>query len=376
MNRTEINELGEFGIINKINSKFKNTRKSTVLGIGDDAAAVSPSNNIVLLSSDMLIEGIHFDLSYMPLKHLGYKSVIVNLSDIYSMNCNPKQIILNIAISNKFSVEAIEEFYEGVKYACEEHGVDLIGGDTTSSLSGLTISCTAIGYSDDENISKRDGAISEDIICVSGDLGRAYIGLLILQREKKNFLNNPENQPSLSNYKNLVEKQLRPKARKDIIEFFHLNKIKPNSMIDISDGLSSELFHLSNSSNLGFKIFEEKLPIHKDIISTSKELKINYLDAVLNGGEEYELLFSLPISTFEKLKLDGIEITPLGHFTESNKKILVLKNGKEINMDSNSKEYIETEISRLINILTINDDSIYYLVLGFMIDNNRLEILN
>ena len=179
MNRTEINELGEFGIINKINSKFKNTRKSTVLGIGDDAAAVSPSNNIVLLSSDMLIEGIHFDLSYMPLKHLGYKSVIVNLSDIYSMNCNPKQIILNIAISNKFSVEAIEEFYEGVKYACEEHGVDLIGGDTTSSLSGLTISCTAIGYSDDENISKRDGAISEDIICVSGDLGRAYIGLLL-----------------------------------------------------------------------------------------------------------------------------------------------------------------------------------------------------
>ena len=187
MNRTEINELGEFGIINNINSKFKNTRKSTLLGIGDDAAAVSPSNNIVLLSSDMLIEGIHFDLSYMPLKHLGYKSVIVNLSDIYSMNCNPKQIILNIAISNKFSVEAIEEFYEGVKYACEEYGVDLIGGDTTSSLSGLTISCTAIGYSDDENISKRDGAISEDIICVSGDLGRAYIGLLILQREKKNF---------------------------------------------------------------------------------------------------------------------------------------------------------------------------------------------
>ena len=334
MNRTEINELGEFGIINKINSKFKNTRKSTVLGIGDDAAAVSPSNNIVLLSSDMLIEGIHFDLSYMPLKHLGYKSVIINLSDIYSMNCNPKQIILNIAISNKFSVEAIEEFYEGVKYACEEHGVDLIGGDTTSSLSGLTISCTAIGYSDYENISKRDGAISEDIICVSGDLGRAYIGLLILQREKKNFLNNPENQPSLLNYKNLVEKQLRPKARKDIIEFFHLNKIKPNSMIDISDGLSSELFHLSNSSNLGFKIFEEKLPINKDIISTSKELKINYLDAVLNGGEEYELLFSLPISTFEKLKLDGIEITPLGHFTKNNKKILVLKNGKEVNMDS------------------------------------------
>jgi len=334
VNRTEINELGEFGIIKKIKSKFKKTRKSTILGIGDDSAAVSPSNSLVLLSSDMLIEGIHFDLSYTPLKHLGYKSVIINLSDIYSMNCYPKQIILNIAISNKFSVEAIDEFYEGVKYACEEHKVDLIGGDTTSSLSGLTISCTAIGYSEEDDISKRDEAISEDLICVSGDLGRAYVGLLILQREKNNFLKNPKFQPSLSKYKNLVEKQLRPKARKDIIEFFNSNKIKPNSMIDISDGLSSELFHISNSSNLGFKIFEEKLPISDEVISTSEELNIKYLDAALNGGEEYELLFSLPISVYEKLKLDGIEITPLGHFTESNKKVLVLKDGKEINMES------------------------------------------
>mgnify|MGYP001360564419 FL=1 len=334
MNRTEINELGEFGIIKKIKSKFKKTRKSTILGIGDDSAAVYPSNSLVLLSSDMLIEGIHFDLSYTPLKHLGYKSVIINLSDIYSMNCYPKQIILNIAISNKFSVEAIDEFYEGVKYACEEHKVDLIGGDTTSSLSGLTISCTAIGYSEEDDISKRDEAISEDLICVSGDLGRAYLGLLILQREKNNFLKNPKFQPSLSKYKNLVEKQLRPKARKDIIEFFNSNKIKPNSMIDISDGLSSELFHISNSSNLGFKIFEEKLPISDEVISTSEELNIKYLDAALNGGEEYELLFSLPISVYEKLKLDGIEITPLGHFTESNKKVLVLKDGKEINMES------------------------------------------
>ncbi len=334
MNRTEINELGEFGIIKKIKSKFKKTRKSTILGIGDDSAAVSPSNSLVLLSSDMLIEGIHFDLSYTPLKHLGYKSVIINLSDIYSMNCYPKQIILNIAISNKFSVEAIDEFYEGVKYACEEHKVDLIGGDTTSSLSGLTISCTAIGYSEEDDISKRDEAISEDLICVSGDLGRAYVGLLILQREKNNFLKNPKFQPSLSKYKNLVEKQLRPKARKDIIEFFNSNKIKPNSMIDISDGLSSELFHISNSSNLGFKIFEEKLPISDEVISISEELNIKYLDAALNGGEEYELLFSLPISVYEKLKLDGIEITPLGHFTESNKKVLVLKDGKEINMES------------------------------------------
>lgn len=334
MNRTEINELGEFGIINKIDSKFKNKRKSTILGIGDDAAAISTDKDLVIISSDMLVEGIHFDLSYTPLKHLGYKSVIVNLSDIYSMNSYPSQIILNIALSSKFSIEAIDEFYEGVKYACEEHNIDLIGGDTTSSLSGLTVSCTAIGYSNNDKISKRDEALSEDIICVSGDLGRAYLGLLILEREKKLFIDNPHNQPILSNYKDLVEKQLRPKARKDIIDFFDSNNIKPNSMIDISDGLSSELFHLANSSKLGFKIFEEKLPIYKDVISTSNELKIKYLDSVLKGGEEYELLFSLPISSFEKLKLENIDITPLGHFTENKKKILVLKNGQEINMES------------------------------------------
>tara|TARA_B000000475_G_scaffold116911_1_gene94695 strand:- start:243 stop:1265 length:1023 start_codon:yes stop_codon:yes gene_type:complete len=334
VNRTEINELGEFGIINKIDSKFKKTRKSTILGIGDDAAAISYDKDLVIISSDMLVEGIHFDLSYTPLKHLGYKSVIVNLSDIYSMNSYPNQIILNIALSNKFSVEAIDEFYEGVKYACEEHNIDLIGGDTTSSLSGLTVSCTAIGCCNNDKISKRDGALSEDIICVSGDLGRAYLGLLILQREKKNFLDNPQNQPILSKYKDLVEKQLRPKARKDIIDFFDSNNIKPNSMIDISDGLSSELFHIANSSKLGFKIFEEKLPIYKDVISTSKELNIKYLDSVLNGGEEYELLFSLPITSFEKLKLENIDITPLGHFTENQKKILVLKNGQEINMEA------------------------------------------
>lgn len=334
MNRTEINKLGEFGIINKIDSKFNRKRKSTVIGIGDDAAAVSSDKDLVLLSSDMLVEGVHFDLSYTPLKHLGYKSVIVNLSDIYSMNSYPKQIILNIALSNKFSIEAIDEFYEGVKYACDEHNIDLIGGDTTSSLSGLTISCTSIGYCNNNKISKRDGALSEDIICISGDLGRAYLGLLILQREKSNFLNNPQNQPILSDYKDLVEKQLRPKARKDIIDFFDLNNIKPNSMIDISDGLSSELFHIANSSKLGFKIFEEKLPIHKDVIATSKELNVKFLDSVLNGGEEYELLFSLPINSFEKLKLENIDITPLGHFTQNKKKILVLNNGKEINMEA------------------------------------------
>tara|TARA_Y100001933_G_scaffold264725_1_gene332066 strand:+ start:541 stop:1563 length:1023 start_codon:yes stop_codon:yes gene_type:complete len=328
MKRTEISELGEFGIINQINSKFKNSKSSTVMGIGDDAAVTSTNKELILSSSDMLIEGIHFDLSYTPLKHLGYKLVMVNLSDILSMNCYPSQILVNIAISNKFSVEAVDELYEGIKFACDEYEIDLIGGDTTSSLSGLIISCTAIGYTDKGKVSYRQNARADDIICVSGDLGRAYLGLLILQREKKNFIKDPNNQPDLSNYKNLVEKQLRPKARKDIIDFFRSNDIIPNCMIDISDGLSSELQHISNSSNLGFKIFEDKLPIKDDVLSVSKELDINYLDAVLNGGEEYELLFSIPVDKFESVNFDKIDISPLGHFTNDKRKVLVEKSGK------------------------------------------------
>ncbi len=334
MSRTEINELGEFGLINMINSQFKNSRKSTILGIGDDAAVISPDKELVLISSDMLIEGIHFDLSYSPLKHIGYKSVIVNLSDIYSMNAYPKQILINIAISNKFSLEAINEFYEGVEFACNEHSIDLVGGDTTSSTSGLIISCTVVGYQDKRLVSLRKNAKSEDIICISGDLGKAYTGLLVLQREKNNFLKNPKQQPLLDPYKALIESQLRPKARKDIIDFFKLNKIIPNSMIDISDGLSSDINHLSDSSKLGFKIFEEKIPVRKEVIETSKELNVNYLDSILNGGEEYELIFSLPLDIYENLNFNGIDITPIGHFTESEKKILVLKNGTEVNLNS------------------------------------------
>lgn len=338
MKRTEINELGEFGIINRINSKFRKNHKTTILGIGDDAAITNTDKELILTSSDMLIEGIHFDLSYTPLKHLGYKLVMVNLSDIFSMNCYPNHILINLAISNKFSVEAIDEIYDGIKYACDEYNIDLVGGDTSSSISGLIMSCTVIGYGDKKQISYRDKAKADDIICVSGNLGRAYLGLLVLQREKNKFIHDPKNQPDLSKYKKVIEKQLRPKARKDIIDFFNSNKIIPNSMIDISDGLSSELLHISNSSDLGFKIFEEKLPIESEIYSLSKELNIDYMEAVLSGGEEYELLFSMPLDKFENLNLDKIDITPIGHFSKNKKRILVQKDGK--NIDLNTKGWI------------------------------------
>ncbi len=334
MNTTDLNKIGEFGIVDFINSKFKNKRNSSIFGIGDDAAIIKSNKENIVISSDMLIEGVHFDLSYTPLKHLGYKAVVVNLSDIYAMNSYPTQILLNIALSSKFSMEAIEEFYDGVKYACDDYKIDLVGGDTTSSTSGLIISGTALGYNSKDNIVTRDNAKPDDIICVSGDLGRAYVGLLVLQREKVNFIKNPKIQPSLDNYKKLVEKQLRPNARKDIIDFFYKNDIKPNSMIDISDGLSSELIHLSKSSGLGFKIYEEKLPISLEVTSTMNEFNLKPISAVLDGGEEYELLFSLPIKIYEKLNLLDIDITPIGHFTKQKKNSFILKNNQEIDIKS------------------------------------------
>ena len=266
---------------------------------------------------------------------MGYKTVVVNLSDIYAMNAEPKQIIINLGISSKFSTEAIDEFYNGVLLACDEYLVDLVGGDTTSTTSGLTISCSVVGYAQKENISKRDGAKDKDIICVTGELGRSFIGLKILQREKTNFIKNPKLQPSLKKYKDIIQKQLRPVARKDIFDFFKKNNIIPNSMIDISDGLSSELIHLSKSSDLGFKVFEDKIPIRKGLSKVSKEFDIDELSSALNGGEEYELLFSVTSKIFEKIKDKNSDITPIGFFTRSKKKILVLDNGNEINIKSN-----------------------------------------
>ena len=330
----KIKEIGEFGLINRINSKFNSNRKSTIIGIGDDSAIIDNSKSLTLITSDMLIEGVHFDLSFFPLKHLGYKSVVVNLSDIYAMNGCPDQIILNIGISSKFSLKAIDEFYDGIKIACDEYSVDLVGGDTTSSITGMVISCTAIGTVLKKNISLRSGAKENDVLCVSGDLGRSFLGLKILQREKRVFLNNPEMQPKLNSYKNIIEKQLRPVARVDIINILKENKIIPSSMIDISDGLASEILHLSEASNLGVKIFEEKLPILEETKLVAKEFDLNFLNCALNGGEEYELLFSIIPNEYELIKKNNIDIKPIGYFTKDKSKKIVLSNNKEDELKS------------------------------------------
>ena len=330
----KIEEIGEFGLINRIDSKFNSNRKSTIIGIGDDSAIIDNSKSLTLITSDMLIEGIHFDLSFFPLKHLGYKSVVVNLSDIYSMNGCPNQIILNIGISSKFSLKAIDEFYDGIKIACDEYFVDLVGGDTTSSITGMVISCTAIGTVLKKNISLRSGAKEHDVLCVSGDLGRSFLGLKILQREKRVFLNDPEMQPKLNSYKNIIEKQLRPVARVDIINILKDYKIIPSSMIDISDGLASEILHLSEASNLGAKIFEEKLPILEETKLVAKEFDLNFSNCALNGGEEYELLFSITPNEYELIKKNNIDIKPIGYFTKDKSKKIVLSNGKEDELKS------------------------------------------
>ena len=330
----KIEEIGEFGLINRIDSKFNSNRKSTIIGIGDDSAIIDNSKSLTLITSDMLIEGVHFDLSFFPLKHLGYKSVVVNLSDIYSMNGCPNQIILNIGISSKFSLKAIDEFYDGIKIACDEYFVDLVGGDTTSSITGMVISCTAIGTVLKKNISLRSGAKEHDVLCVSGDLGRSFLGLKILQREKRVFLNNPEMQPKLNSYKNIIEKQLRPVARVDIINILKEYKIIPSSMIDISDGLASEILHLSEASNLGAKIFEEKLPILEETKLVAKEFDLNFSNCALNGGEEYELLFSITPNEYELIKKNNIDIKPIGYFTKDKSKKIVLSNGKEDELKS------------------------------------------
>ena len=330
----KIEEIGEVGLINRIDSKFNSNRKSTIIGIGDDSAIIDNSKSLTLITSDMLIEGVHFDLSFFPLKHLGYKSVVVNLSDIYSMNGCPNQIILNIGISSKFSLKAIDEFYDGIKIACDEYFVDLVGGDTTTSITGMVISCTAIGTVLKKNISLRSGAKEHDVLCVSGDLGRSFLGLKILQREKRVFLNNPEMQPKLNSYKNIIEKQLRPVARVDIINILKEYKIIPSSMIDISDGLASEILHLSEASNLGAKIFEEKLPILEETKLVAKEFDLNFSNCALNGGEEYELLFSITPNEYELIKKNNIDIKPIGYFTKDKSKKIVLSNGKEDELKS------------------------------------------
>lgn len=300
--RTEIGELGEFGLIDRLAKKFEPQNPDTIKGIGDDAAVFNMGDRYLLTSTDMLMEGVHFDLSYMPLQHLGFKAIAVNVSDIAAMNGIPKQVTVSLGLSNRFSVEAVEKIYEGIRAACDEYKVDLVGGDTTSSSSGLVISVTALGEVAKDKIVYRNGAKENDILCVTGDLGAAFAGLHVLEREKQEYMANPDMQPKLDDYEYIVGRQLKPKARMDIIhELADLN-IVPSSMIDVSDGLASEAFHLCKHSGLGVAIYEDKLPIDKMAYETAAEFSIDPNSCALNGGEDYELLFTISAADFELIK--------------------------------------------------------------------------
>ena len=314
-NTTPISEIGEFGLIDHLTKNFSVIRPSTLKGVGDDAAVLKHNEGQTVVTTDLLIEGVHFDLSYVPLKHLGYKSVMVNLSDVYAMNAHPTQITVSIAVSNRFPLEALEELYSGIALACKNYKVDLVGGDTSSSTTGLIISITAMGQAKEKKITYRSGAKANDLLVVSGDLGGAYMGLQVLEREKEVFKVNPNNQPDLALYSYCVERQLKPEARKDVIELLEEVKIVPNAMIDISDGLSSEIFHLCKASEVGCDVYEEKLPADPQTLSTAEEFKINSSTALLNGGEDYELLMAIKTEDYEKIKGHPL-LTTIGHFTD------------------------------------------------------------
>lgn len=312
--RTEISELGEFGLIRHLTKDIKLTQPTTVKGVGDDAAIIDNKEKQTLVSTDLLLEGIHFDLIYTPLKHLGYKAAVVNFSDIYAMNGLPQQITVSLGISKRFSVEDLEEFYAGVMLACQVYGVDLVGGDTSSSLTGFTISVTCVGIANSDDITTRDGAKETDLIFVSGDLGAAYMGLQLLEREKQVFSGNEEQQPDFGGKEYILERQLKPEARKDIVKFLADNKIKPTSMIDVSDGLSSDILHICTQSNVGCRIFEERLPIDFQTASMAETFNMNVTTVALNGGEDYELLFTVPLSLHDQaIAIPGVHL--VGHIS-------------------------------------------------------------
>lgn len=328
--RTELKDLGEFGLIDTLTSGIHLHTKSTLLGVGDDAALIDPGNKKVLLATDMLCEGIHFDLMYCPLKHLGYKAVISNLSDIYAMNGQPTQIVISLAVSNRFSVEAMEELYKGVYTACERYGVDLVGGDTTSSLSGLVVNVAVMGLAEKSKVVKRSGAKKGDLLVVTGDLGAAYMGLQILEREKEVFKAAPTTQPQLEGKDYLLERQLKPEARKDIIDMFEKLDVLPTSMIDISDGLASEILHLTKASELGCKLYEEKIPIDPLTHETAREFNLDPTTCALSGGEDYELLFTISQSDYDKIK-GSPHMTPIGHLVEAEEgNQMVTRSGSEV----------------------------------------------
>lgn len=314
--RTELGDIGEFGLIERLKSKFTKVQESTALDIGDDAALIDKGDKYSVVTTDMLLEGVHFDLSYMPLPHLGYKSIAVNVSDLAAMNATPQQVTVSIALSNRFSVEAVEALYSGIEAACKDYKVDLIGGDTTSSKSGLVISVTAIGEVEKDNVTKRSTAQKNDIVCVTGDLGGAYMGLQILEREKQAFIANPDMQPNLSKYEYIVGRQLRPRARMDVIHELAEEGVVPTSMMDISDGLASELFHIATQSKVGIRVIEENVPIDKETFDTAAmEFKIDPITAAMNGGEDYELLFTVSQADYEKIKRQK-DVSIVGFVTE------------------------------------------------------------
>ena len=327
---TEIGSLGEFGLIERIRANTVIKNPGTIKGIGDDAAVIEAGDHLKVVTTDMLVEGIHFDLSYTPLKHLGYKSAVVNISDIAAMNGIPKQITVNLALSNRFSVEAVDEFYNGIFLACQNYGVDLVGGDTSSSTSGLIISITALGQVAREEVAYRSGARENDIICVTGDLGAAYLGLQVLKREKAVYLANPDMQPELDNFDYLVRRHLRPEARMDIVHELKEAGVKPTSMIDISDGLASELLHLAKTSNHNLNIHSDKIPIDDLSFKTAEEFNLDPLTCALNGGEDYELLFTIRQGDYEKIKyLD--DVTLIGYVTSAGSEVhLITKAGDAI----------------------------------------------
>ncbi|NER13165.1 thiamine-phosphate kinase [Leptobacterium flavescens] len=326
--RTSLSELGEFGLIEHLTKNFKLDQDSSVKGIGDDAAVLDFKDKKAVVSTDLLVEGVHFDLSYMPLKHLGYKAVMVNLSDIYAMNAKPTQITVSIAVSNRFPLEALEELYEGITLASKIYKVDVVGGDTTSSTRGLIISITAIGEAEEENITYRDGAKTGDLLVVTGDLGGAYMGLQILEREKEVFKVNPNNQPDLSMYSYIIERQLKPEARKDIPELLKALEVKPTSMIDISDGLSSEILHLCTQSKVGCNLYEDKIPLDPQVISTCEEFNIDSTTIALSGGEDYELLFTIDQADYPKIKANP-NLSVIGHMTDKKEGIHLVTRGDE-----------------------------------------------
>ena len=342
-NRTTLAQLGEFGLIDHLTKRFEIKHDSTIKSIGDDSAVLDFKDKKIVVSTDLLIEGVHFDLSYMPLKHLGYKAVVVNVSDICAMNARATHITVSVAVSNRFPLEALEELFDGIALASEEYKVEVIGGDTTSSQKGLIISITAIGEADANELVYRNGAKQTDLLVVSGDIGAAYMGLQVLEREKQVFLVNPNSQPDLEAYTYLIERQLRPEARKDVRTLLHALEIKPTAMIDISDGLSSEIMHICKQSNVGCNLYEDKLPLDPTLISVCEEFQIDSTTVAINGGEDYELLFTIDIGDFEKIK-GNPNFTIIGHMTQPSEGIhLITRADTKIELKARGWDAIKEE---------------------------------